>query len=69
MVVKKVETFFGGWSKRAKNTDFGKFLRFKPLFCQQPPTNPTKVTEKVYLGVLQHPTKIEAEILTGKFYS
>jgi len=28
----------------------------------------TKVAEKVYLDVLQHPTKFQAKLLTGKFY-
>jgi len=28
--------------------------------CQHPPT--TKLSEKVYLGVLQHPTKFQAKI-------
>jgi len=31
--------------------------------------NPTKVAEKVYLRVSQHPTKFQAKTLTGEFYS
>jgi len=45
------------------------FLRFKPLFCQSTLTNSTEVADSVYLGVLQHPTKFQAKILTGKLYS
>ena len=56
----------GGGSKRAKNTDFGWFLRFKPRFCQPPLTGPTKLAVNVYLVRLQHPTKFQAKILTGK---
>jgi len=31
-------------------------------------TNPTKLAKKVYFGVLQHPSKFQAKISTGKFY-
>jgi len=65
MMIKKVDTSFGGGSKGAKTSDFGGISRFKPFFCQPAPT---KLAEKVYLGVLQHPTKLQAKRLTGKFY-
>jgi len=68
MMTKKVENSFGGGSKGAKVTDFGGILRFKPLLCQPAPTNPTKVAKKVKLGVLQHPTKFQAKILTVIFF-
>jgi len=48
--------------------DFEVILRFKPLLCHQASINPTKLAEKVYFGVLQHPTKFQLKILTGKFY-
>jgi len=31
--------------------------------------NRLKVTEQVFLGALQHPTKFQAKILTGKYFS
>jgi len=68
MMNKKVEICFCWWSNGAKTMDFI-FLRFKSLFCQSIPTNPPKVAEEVCLSVLQHPTKFQAKILTGKFYS
>jgi len=104
MMIKKIDTSFVGRPKGAKTSDFGSILRFKPLFCQSVPTNPTKfaedrqtmlgyftwltkrpgghqsqltmaqslyaysAAEKVYLGVLQHRTKVQAKILTGKVY-
>jgi len=49
--------------------DFGGILRFKPRFCQPAPANPTKLAKNVYWGVLQHPTKFQAIILTGNFHS
>jgi len=52
MMIKKVKTSFGGGSKRAKTTDFGGILGFKPRFCQ---SAPTKLAEKMYLGDLQLP--------------
>jgi len=48
MMINKVDTSFGGESKRAKTLDFGAILTFKPLFCQSVPTNPTKLAEKVF---------------------
>jgi len=68
MMIEKVETFFGWESNRAKTTDFVLF-RFKPLFSQPASTNPTKLAENVYAGVLQHPFNFQTKILTGKFYS
>ena len=69
MMIVNVENSFGGESRRAKTTDFGDILRFKPLFCQPAPINPTKLAEKVgNLGVLQYPTKFQTKILTGKLY-
>jgi len=67
MMIKKVTTF-GGGSKEAKTTNFGGILRFKPLFWQPAPTNPTKLAEKLYLSVLQHPTIFQSKIFTGKYY-
>jgi len=43
MMIKKVDTFFGGGSKGEKTSDFGGILRFKPLFCQPA----SKLAEKV----------------------
>jgi len=68
-MIKKVEISFGGEPKGARNTDFGGIWSFKQLFCQSAPTTPTKRSEMMLLGVLQHPTKFQAEILTQKFYS
>jgi len=48
--------------QRGKNQGFH-FSWFNPLFCQSTPINPTKVAEQVYLGILQHPTKLQAEML------
>jgi len=39
MMNKKVKTSFGGGPKRAKTTDFGGILRFKPVFCQSASTH------------------------------
>ena len=64
MIIKNVKFSFGGESKGAKNTDFGGILRFKLLLCQSAPTTPTKRAEMMLLGVLQHPTNFQAEILT-----
>jgi len=50
MMITNVEFFLGAQSNGAKTSDFGGELRFKPLFCQSVPTNPTKVAEKVYLA-------------------
>jgi len=68
MMIKNAEIVFWWGSMRAKRTDFGGVLRSKQLFSQSVPTNPTKVAKKVYVGVLQHPTKFQAKILTGTFY-
>ena len=68
MMIKKVE-FFLLRVQLGKPRISGVFLRFKPLFCQSTPTNTTKVAEQFYLGVLRHPTKFQAKILTRKFYS
>jgi len=65
---KKVDISFGGGPRGKKNTDFGGSLRFKSLFCQPAPTNPTKLAGEVYLAVLLHPTKFQAKLLTGHFY-
>jgi len=43
MMIKKVDTSFGGGSKGEKTSDFGGILRFKPLFCQPA----SKLAEKV----------------------
>jgi len=64
MMIKKVDTSFLGGAKGAKTSGFGAILRFKPHFHQ---SVPTKLAE-VYFGVLQHPTKFQAKILTNKFY-
>jgi len=64
-----IEKVFLVGVQEGKTTDFVDILRFKPLFYQSAIMNPTKLTEKVYLGVLQHPTNFQAKILTGKFYS
>jgi len=66
-MIKKVDTSFLGGAKAAKTSDFGAVLRFKPLFCPSVPINPTELAEKVYFGVLQHLTKFQAKLLTGKF--
>jgi len=68
MMIPKVEIFHGRF-KGAKTTDFEDFWRFQPVFSLSVPTSPTKVAEKVYLGVLQHPINLQSEILIGKFYS
>jgi len=52
---------------RGKNLGFRAILRFKLLICQSVATNSTKLAKKVYLGVLQHPTKFQAKIMAGKF--
>ena len=67
MMIKKVDIFLmGGTTGRKQWISF--FLRFKPLFFQSGPTNPTKVAEQVYLSVLQHPTEFQAKMLTGNFF-
>jgi len=38
-------------------------------FCQSTLTNRLEVAEQVFLGVLQDPTKFQAELFTGQFYS
>jgi len=68
MMIKKVDTSFLGGAKGAKNTNCGAILRLKPLICQWVATNPTKLAQKVYFGVVQLPTKFQAKIRTGKFY-
>jgi len=68
MMIKKVEKNFGGVYKGAKIMDFGVILKFKLLFSQSAPISPTKLPEKVYLGVLHHPIKFQAKIYPGKFY-
>jgi len=68
MMIKKVDTFFLMGAKGAKTSDLGAILKFKPLICQSVSTNPTKLVERVYFGVLQHPTKFQAKILVEKFY-
>jgi len=55
--------------KGGKKHGFRGILRFKPLFCESAPTAPTKLAEKVSLGVFQIPIKFQAEILTGKLFS
>ena len=67
MMIKKVENVFGVGGNVEISKDFGVFLRLKPLFFPPVPTNTTKGAEQVFLGVLQHPTKL-ANISTGKFY-
>jgi len=59
---------FGETSNGAISKDWGEVLRFKPLFWQSVPTNSTEVLENMFFGVLHHPTKFEAKILTRKFY-
>jgi len=66
-MIKKGETFLVE-DPSGKKHRFRDVLKFKPLFCQPAPTNPTKLAEKVYLGVLQHTTNFQAKILTDKFY-
>jgi len=67
-MIKKVDTSFLGDAQGAKTSKFGAILRFNPLICQSVGTNPTKHAEKVFCGVLQHPTKFQANILAGKFH-
>jgi len=40
MMIKKVNTSFGGVSKGAKTSDFKAIFRIKLLFCQHPLTPP-----------------------------
>jgi len=65
MMIKKVEKNLGG-GQMGQYPNCWVFLMFKLLFWQSVFTNPTKVAENVYLGVLQHPIKFQAKILTGK---
>jgi len=67
-MIPKVEIFHGGF-EGTKTMDFDDFWRFKPVFCLLVPTSPTKVGEKVYLGVLQPPITLQSLILIGKFYT
>ena len=69
MMIKQIDTSFLGGNKGAKPSNFGAIFRFKPLFCLSVPTNLRKRAEMVYFSVLQHPTKFQAKMLTGKFYS
>jgi len=39
------------------------------ISASQHPQTPPKLRDQVYLSVLQHPTKYQAKILTGKFCS
>jgi len=59
MMIKQVVTSFVGGSKGSKTWDFGAILRFKPLICL---SVPTKLAEKVHLGVLQHPLNIKPKV-------
>jgi len=68
MMIKKVETCIRGGPKGAKTTDCGGILMFKLLFCQSVGTNLPKLAEKVFFGVLHHPTKFHAKILAGKVF-
>jgi len=53
---KKIEICSGGGPNGAISKYFGRGLQFKLLFCQSTLTNSLKVTEQVFVGVLQHPT-------------
>jgi len=68
MMIKKVDTSFLGGAKRAKTSDFQAIMRFEPLIFQSVATNPTKLAEKVWFGILQLPTKFQVQFRTGKFY-
>ena len=67
-MIKKGDTSFLEGAKGAKTSDFGAILKFKPLVFRSVGMNPPKLAEKVYHGVLQHPTIFQANILAGKFY-
>ena len=67
-MIKLVEIFLLG-SPAGKKTTISFFCGSSHFFCQSPPTNSTKVAEKVYLGVFQYPTTFQTKILTGKVYS
>jgi len=69
MMIKNVETLFGGGSKGKKTRISEVFQDSSNFFCLSATTTFTKLAEKVYLGVLQHPIKFRAEILKRNFYS
>ena len=63
--MKTVDTSFGGGNNGAKYRISGLFWGSNHFSAGQhlpAPTNHTKLSEKVYLGVLQHPTKFQAKI-------
>lgn len=51
--------------QESKKHKFWGILKFKQFFFQ--PASNHQHHEKVHLGVLQHTTKFQAEVLTGKF--
>jgi len=67
LIIKKVETSFAGGTQGHKKL-FRCILRFRRLFCQPAATTKTKLAEKVYFGVLQHPVQFQAEILTRNLH-
>jgi len=67
VMIKKFKKIFVGVSKGAKYKHFV-FLLFKPLFYLSTLTSQPNF-EKWCFCVLPHPTKLQAEILTGKFHS
>jgi len=64
MMIKKVDTYFLGVPRGQKHRIWGLFWGLSNLsacrYYHQP-----KLAEKVHFGVLHHPTKFEAKILTG----
>jgi len=64
-MITKVEIFHGG-GPTGKKLLISFFLRFKPFLCKSVPMKRTKVREKAYLGVLQHPTMFQAKTSTEK---
>jgi len=69
MMIKNVETLFGGGPRGQKPRISGVVRDSSNFFCLSATTTFTKFAEKVHLGVLQHPIKFRAEILKGNFYS
>jgi len=60
MMIKKSNFLVGG--QTGQYPKIFVFMFLKPLFCQSTLTNRLKIAEQVFLGILQHPTKL----LTGK---
>jgi len=58
--------FFTTEVQRSKTQGFCYFA-VQATFLPVSTNEPIKVAEQVYCGVLQHPTKFQTKILTGKF--